>query len=205
MYNRGNPSITMNYANEITRSLSTIREMLTDRGLDASDLDNLGDNEITNLVRERARFFVECNKCSTAILFDVSAKLTWKDTMKTYDEYVDRIEGEKQLLIIVVRDSSELKKSKQDVNHDNYQIFDLEELQFNKSHHHLVFKHELVTDYKEYQNILVNYQLKSLTQLPIILKMDPQAKYLNAKPGQVVRVYRISPTSGTNIVYRYVT
>jgi DNA-directed RNA polymerase subunit H (RpoH/RPB5) len=80
----------------------------------------------------------------------------------------------------------------------------MKELQFNKSTHCLVPKHELITDPDEIGQIIVDYQLRGVTQLPLILKTDPMAKYLYAKPGNVVKVTRVSPTCGTNVVYRAV-
>ena len=194
----------MNYVNEISKSLVTIREMLTDRGLNASDIASLGDDEIAELMDSRARFSVFCESCDTLIIFDISSKLVWKDTIKACEDENKKLPMVPSLLLVVVRDSAELKKGKVDVDHPNYQIFGLQELQFNLSHHHLVFKHELIVDEAVIKQVMENYQLKSLNQLPNILKTDAQAKYLNAKPGNLVRIHRISPTCGVNIVYRYV-
>ena len=85
----------------------------------------------------------------------------------------------------------------------DYQVFDIRELQFNISHHHLTPKHELVSDDKEIAAILAAYEVKK-TQLPLILRADPMARYFHAKPGNLMRVTRISPTSGEYLVYRCV-
>lgn len=45
------------------------------------------------------------------------------------------------------------------------------------------------------------YQIKQKSQLPIILRTDPMAKYLDVKSGDVVKVTRISPSAGETIVY----
>ncbi len=87
---------------------------------------------------------------------------------------------------------------------NDIQVFQLKELQFNITRHVLVPKHELLGWDKEneVETILESYQLKSRYQLPLILKSDPVAKYLNAKPGNLVRVIRSSPTSGQYVLYR---
>ncbi len=60
----------------------------------------------------------------------------------------------------------------------DYQVFQLRQLLFNISRHMLVPKHELINEDNG----------QSRTQLPIILKTDPMAKYLYAKVGNLVRV-----------------
>jgi DNA-directed RNA polymerase subunit H len=41
-------------------------------------------------------------------------------------------------------------------------------------------------------------------QLPKIRSNDPAAKVVNAKPGNIIRVIRRSPTAGTAIAFRLV-
>jgi len=41
-------------------------------------------------------------------------------------------------------------------------------------------------------------------QLPLIKVSDPVAKAIGAKPSQILRITRDSPTAGKAIVYRYV-
>lgn len=57
-----------------------------------------------------------------------------------------------------------------------------------KSDHELVPVHELMTD-KEVGELLRSLKI-SIDNLPKILESDTQAKKLEAKPGQVIRIYR---------------
>ncbi len=41
-------------------------------------------------------------------------------------------------------------------------------------------------------------------QLPKIRSNDPAAKVVNAKPGNIIRITRRSPTAGTAVAYRLV-
>ena len=68
--------------------------------------------------------------------------------------------------------------------------------------HELVPKHEVVP---------VNEAIKILRglgmrpdQLPLMRASDPVAKEIGAKPGDLVRVIRKSPTAGKAVIYRYV-
>ncbi len=77
----------------------------------------------------------------------------------------------------------------------NYASFDL-------FSHDLVPKHVIASD-EEVKMLLEYYGIKK-THLPRILRDDPAAKLLGAKPGQVIRIERKSPTAGKALYYRLV-
>lgn len=68
--------------------------------------------------------------------------------------------------------------------------------------HELVPKHEIVP-LEEAMKILKKLGIEPW-QLPWISADDPVVKAIGAKPGDIVRVIRRSPTAGISVVYRYV-
>ncbi|MGC9132972.1 MAG: DNA-directed RNA polymerase subunit H [Nanopusillaceae archaeon] len=68
--------------------------------------------------------------------------------------------------------------------------------------HYFVPKHELLTE-EEKQELLKKYNIK-LSDLPRIKLSDPAIKNLGAKPGDIVRIIRNSPTAGVSAYYRVV-
>jgi DNA-directed RNA polymerase subunit H len=76
-----------------------------------------------------------------------------------------------------------------------FPVFDLFE-------HMLVPKHEILTQ-KEKEQLLSEYRVHPY-QLPQIKASDPAVKVIDAKPGDILRVIRKSPTAGIHIAYRYV-
>lgn len=76
-----------------------------------------------------------------------------------------------------------------------FPVFDLFE-------HKLVPKHEILTQ-KEVEQLLAEYRVQPY-QLPQIKSSDPCVKAIDAKPGDILRIIRKSPTAGTHIAYRYV-
>lgn len=68
--------------------------------------------------------------------------------------------------------------------------------------HELVPKHEVLSP-EEASEVLRKLGVKP-TQLPWISFEDPIAKAIGAKPGDIVRITRKSPTAGESIAYRYV-
>jgi len=53
------------------------------------------------------------------------------------------------------------------------------------------------------EHLLAEYRVQSY-QLPQIKASDPSVKAIDAKPGDVLRIIRKSPTAGMHIAYRYV-
>ncbi len=62
--------------------------------------------------------------------------------------------------------------------------------------------HELVPE-EEVPILLEKYKIQK-EHLPKIRSNDPAAKVISAKPGQVIKITRQSPTAGEAIAYRLV-
>jgi len=73
---------------------------------------------------------------------------------------------------------------------------------FNIFEHAQVPKHEIVSQ-EEREKVLNEYRVQPY-QLPRLKASDPAAKVIDAKPGDIVRITRDSPTAGKYISYRYV-
>jgi len=73
---------------------------------------------------------------------------------------------------------------------------------FNIFQHKLVPKHEILTP-KEREQMLAQYKIQPYQLLQINVS-DPTVKAIGAKPGDILRIIRDSPTAGTHIAYRYV-
>ncbi|MEA1904296.1 MAG: DNA-directed RNA polymerase subunit H [Candidatus Hadarchaeota archaeon] len=68
--------------------------------------------------------------------------------------------------------------------------------------HALVPKHEILSE-KGVHKLLKKYRIKA-HQLPKIKVSDPAAGAIEAKPGNILKITRESPTAGKAIAYRYV-
>jgi len=73
---------------------------------------------------------------------------------------------------------------------------------FNIFDHTMVPKHEILSE-KEAEELLQKYKVNTY-QLPYIKVSDPAVKAIGAKPGNIVKITRNSPTAGKYIAYRYV-
>ncbi len=73
---------------------------------------------------------------------------------------------------------------------------------FNIFEHALVPKHEIIGT-AEREKMLSEYRVHPY-QLPRLKASDPAVKAIGAKPGDIVRITRDSPTAGKYVSYRYV-
>ena len=87
------------------------------------------------------------------------------------------------------------KKKKVELLPRTFPVFDIFE-------HKLVPRHEILTE-EEREQILAQYKVQPY-QLPQIKASDPAVKAIGAKPEDILRIIRKSPTAGEHIAYRYV-
>lgn len=87
------------------------------------------------------------------------------------------------------------KKKRIELLPKTFPVFDIFE-------HKLVPKHEILTQ-EEREKVLAEYRVKPY-KLPQIKASDPAVKAIGAKPGDILRIIRKSPTAGEHVAYRYV-
>ena len=81
------------------------------------------------------------------------------------------------------------------------QLFWIDQIVVNITEHSLVPEHEIISQ-AEKEQLLEKYNIKSFSNLPIILKNEPVAKYFGMRRGDVCKITRSSETSGIYISYR---
>ncbi|MEM1508046.1 MAG: DNA-directed RNA polymerase subunit H [Candidatus Bathyarchaeia archaeon] len=73
---------------------------------------------------------------------------------------------------------------------------------FNIFKHYLVPIHEVLSP-EERKAVLEKYRVEQY-KLPRIKTSDPIIRVIGAKPGDIVKIIRRSPTAGESVYYRYV-
>lgn len=66
----------------------------------------------------------------------------------------------------------------------------------------MVPEHAILSE-KEKKELLTKYDIRP-EQLPRILSTDPATQSIGAKPGQVIKILRKSPTAKLTVAYRLV-
>lgn len=168
---------------QVQQSLSVIKEMFEDRGYDVSSFDDVDVTNLTDVI-----FYIDVPSCTMRIVYHLSPKFKWQEVKKLVDDRPETYDA-----IIVARDKQKNIES-------GFPVFWILELQYNITKHSFVPKHTIVSD-TEKADVLSKYKVK-LKELPVILSTDPVARYLGLKQGQLVRIERPSPSSGTYVTYR---
>lgn len=180
------------------KSFNVIIEMLNDRGMKFDIVPN--QLQIQSFISNQSNKpgFEILLENKIRIIYYLSTKFKWSELKKFFES-----DESYPLTLLVVREKISQNNMKQ-ISQLNIhiQIFMLKELQFNITKHDLVPKHELVNDPEEIKKIMDMLSIKSKNQLPIILKTDAMARWLNLRSGDIVKISRPSQTSGHYVVYR---
>jgi len=198
----------MSLADKIGNSFATVVEMLQDRkAIDDADVEAL-----TGLKRRELEAFT--NRNTPIFNIDVGTKVRiiyylGKFQKNDFKPFVDPEKDPKFDLYLVVmaeklttNHMKEIAKLEKEQPGMTVQFFDLKEVSFNITKHVLVPKHEVIDDETEIAEIVKTYQVKTKHQFPLILRTDPVAKYYGMKPGNLVRITRVSPSAGEYFLYR---
>tara|TARA_B100001758_G_scaffold198369_1_gene176585 strand:- start:1701 stop:2333 length:633 start_codon:yes stop_codon:yes gene_type:complete len=206
-------------ASIIPLMLNNLVEMLEDRNdfsiesLKNITTDDFYGNEPVVVYAKNTCVIIALNQESKKTVID-KLKTTKKKTNKTDDEEIDVfkefvVEHKKYINYIVVFEELTTADNKLLVTFDKtlnkidglLSVFMFADLHFNPTRHHLVDKHTKLTK-DEIKVLMTHYNIKSKTQLPIILKGDPISKWLGIRPGDIVKIDRYNPNSGLTYYYR---
>lgn len=94
------------------------------------------------------------------------------------------------------------QSAKSQAKKENIELIPQDFPSFNIFKHYLVPKHEILSP-EERQALLEKYYIEPY-KLPRIRASDPAIRLIGAKPGDIVKIIRRSPTAGESVYYRYV-
>jgi len=108
------------------------------------------------------------------------------------------------IFVLKNKPNSTLRKLEKDRDLGDLQVRDIKELLINITKHSLVPEHIKLNE-EEIKELMDKYSIHSKTQLPLILKDDPIARYYNYKSGDVIKIPTSLGSLNSNYVnYRYV-
>lgn len=188
----------MNFNNAISKSFATVRQMLTDRGVNTESLDRFSNDDLVAVSASRNVFHIDLTSCGYRVIYNMNVKFKSADIRKLLDY------NGAQVFMVITRDKPTHpgRKGTVDELDKDVQFFDIDELMFNVSQHQDVPLHEPIRDEAAIEDIIKRYSMKSRFQLPLILSTDAMARYLALKHGQLVRITRPSPSAGSYVSYR---
>ncbi|PNG99548.1 DNA-directed RNA polymerases I, II, and III subunit RPABC1 [Tetrabaena socialis] len=189
----------MDQAREIIKSFETLVDMLRDRVLYESvqELVDYRDQQM-NAVAASSRmvFPLDFPALSLRIVYNMHPKFKVNDVKKLLD-YTGTI-----ILVSKEKPGTLALKGLEEAA-ANIQVFDINELQFNVMRHALVPTHEPIRKEEDIDRVIKMARVRSKFNLPLIHNTDAIARYLALKPGELVRIVRLSPSAGEYVSYRY--
>lgn len=178
-------------------ALSTLQEMLTSRGLTADKFELVPSNMDGTKMYSFAGIL---------LIFSTKTRVSEKELNNFLSFAGENNFASGIIIVSPSRPSESVMKVLigHNADRDNVyvQIFDIRSLGFNISKHRKVPRHRIVNE-NEKPTIIKNFNLKSLDQMPKILSQDAMAKFIGARPGDVVEVVGLCETSADNLRYRY--
>jgi DNA-directed RNA polymerases I, II, and III subunit RPABC1 len=191
----------------LSKVFKTLCEMLADRGLVSTveAFQRQWGEEIA-AAENTAQIFKLEHENKVRVVFYMNSKL-----QKTQD-FINKSllsDGPFDLVIVIFCGREKINSANIKLIEDHsssetrIQVFEARALEFNISHHELVPKHEVVNN-NDVPAILQMFNAKK-KDMPNILHTDPMAKYLDVRPGELVRITRPSPTAGEYVFYRMCT
>lgn len=190
----------------------TVLQMMADRGVAVKHTPSLPElrgafqtgAEVQGTVAISNACFAVILDDALCVVFYRSGKIRPADFETCLTSLRVRSHGTRPRMLVVLADplnqivSRQMASAFRDID---FELWSAHELRVNFSRHTLVPRHELLEDESE---VLRAYHLKSSMLLPLISASDMMARYLNAKPGQIMRITRNSPSAGVYVVYRRV-
>jgi DNA-directed RNA polymerase subunit H (RpoH/RPB5) len=179
------------------RPLQTLKSMLKGRGITAEEFESVG-----NPLDETKMYTFG----GVLIIFSEKTRITEKE-LNNFFTFASENNYTAGMIIISSTKPSEkvlevLRTYITARENPLAQIFFISHLNFDISQHRKVPKHRIMTD-DEVQKMMKQFNVKTLSSLPKIDCQDAMAKWIGARPGDVVEVSGICVASGENKRYRY--
>jgi DNA-directed RNA polymerase I, II, and III subunit RPABC1 len=195
---------------KLFRSRKTILEMISDRGYVISkDLIVENKDDFKKLFYSKNLDFRVEQEGKVPIY--IKWMLNFKIKPNMIKETIDNIREEhfsnnstsKIILITKAKPNTNISKIFKDKEFRGTELFWLNTVIFNITHHILVPKHTKMNE-DEVKKLLGELFIHNKFHLPLMLKSDPITRYLDLSSGDVCRITRYSPTSGQYYSYRVV-
>lgn len=179
------------------RALATLKDILINRGLKAEKFDSVG-----SPLDETKMYSFD----GVLVIFSTKSRVTEKELMNFIEFSKENNYNAGTIIVSPSRASdttmNALRNHISDKANPLVQFFDIRHLQFDISKHRKVPKHRIIND-DERATLMKDFKLLKPELLPKIDSQDAMARWIGARPGDVVEVTGICESSGENKRYRY--
>jgi DNA-directed RNA polymerase subunit H (RpoH/RPB5) len=179
------------------RSLQTLKDMLIARGIKDEKFEPLG-----NPMNETRMYTFG----GVLVVFSEKTRITTQELGNMLN-FASENKHTGGLIVVTPTKPSEsvleiVREHISDKNNQLVQLFFHSHLNFDISKHRKVPKHRIITE-DEIQAISSEYHIADIKRIPKIDSQDPMAKWIGARPGDVIEVTGMCVASAENKHYRY--
>lgn len=219
----GTTTYTTERLGEIYKSRNTLIEIMRHRGFDTETQQGFTYSEVAIMalnnqldmiftkplelessenteISDSKKVYVKYNVSSTIRRPIVMTDMV--EDMFTIDEVLTKNDD---LMIITIEDTNDTITrliEKLWCNDSIYvSIVNISRIQFNILNHRLVPKHTVLSD-SDKLTVMTRYNIRNISQMPVISRFDPVANVLGVRPGEIVHIERPSKTAITSDYYR---
>jgi len=178
------------------RALETLKIILRNRGAKDSTYEDVG------APMDQTRMFTYDG---ILIVFSIKTRVSENEfnNIVAFSEENGYTNG---IVIVSLGKASEsvmtaIRKRAADIEKPLVLVFELRHLQFDISAHRKVPKHRILTN-EELDAVLKEFHITDPTKLPKIDCQDPMARWIGARPGNVLEILGLCEASGNNRRYR---
>lgn len=177
------------------KALETLRTMIGRRGLDTtSDRLVTDDLERANLYTIGNILIVFSQKDNGLMARDITTFMTFA----TANGYTNGV-----IIVGLIPPSENVLKAIKALAADRVQFFHIRQLQFDITTHRMAMPHRVMKEDERTAMFKTYNVTKPGEQLPWIDSQDTMAKWIGAKPGDILEVTRHSDVAGPQLYYRY--
>lgn len=197
-------SIEIKNEKKIEIILTNIVKMLTDRNLLKRENMEKNINNVIDQHNENLFYKINLEMTNNEYGESIFVKLTNQKIIsfsKNSGLYTFLQNNENKYMMLIVDSISDKSEETIKNKHNKVEIFKEGELMINLMEHHLVPKHILLNE-EEAAEVMKEYNVTK-RQFQKILAKEPVARYFNAKPGMIFKIYQFSILTGYSINYRY--
>jgi DNA-directed RNA polymerase subunit H len=168
--------------------MEILKIMLRQRGIDVA-------------VSEKLEYEgAETTKIGRVLVFMLGSRITEKDVTNAL-QFTEEQGGTLGILVVLQPPSATVLAAIRE-RCDKIQIFHTAELQFDITTHRKVPPHRILSAEERAAFLQKKHIRDPATQMPLIDSQDKMARWIGAKPGDIVEILRKSETAGSTPYYR---
>ena len=182
-----------------TRALDTLKIILKNRGVVAGSFDPISHGTLT----ETSQHMFEYG--GVLVIFSDKSRISERD-IRDYIAFAEENDYTSGMVIVALTHPSEsvltaVRKHIADTGNAMIQLFEIRHLQFDISTHRKVPRHRILKK-EEVDAVFKEFNVSNATQLPKIDSQDAMARWIGARPGDVLEITGLCEASGENRRYR---